>query len=87
MALLEGMAYGLAVVATEAGGIPEVVDPGADGLLVPTEDPAALAEALCALATDASLRERLAAGALAKAHSLDADEVARRLDRIYAALL
>jgi len=87
MALLEGMAYGLAVVATEAGGIPEVVDPGADGLLVPTEDPAALAAALVNLATDPELRRRLAAGALAKAHSLDADEVARRLDRIYATLL
>lgn len=87
MALLEGMAYGLAVVATAAGGIPEVVDPGADGLLVPTEDPAALAAALVSVATDPELRGRLAAGALAKAHSLDADEVARQLDRIYAALL
>lgn len=87
MALLEGMAYGLAVVATEAGGIPEVVDPGADGLLVPTEDQAALAAALVSLAEDAELRERLAAGALAKARSLDADVVATRLDAIYAALL
>lgn len=87
MALLEGMAYGLAVVATTAGGIPEVVDPGADGLLVPTEDPAALADALCSLATDSELRERLADGALAKARSLDADVVARRLGEIYAALL
>ncbi|HSS32208.1 MAG TPA: glycosyltransferase family 4 protein [Solirubrobacterales bacterium] len=87
MALLEGMAYGLAVVATEAGGIPEVVDPGEDGLLVPTEDPAALAEALCSLAIDEGLRERLAAGALAKARSLDADVVARRLGEIYATLL
>lgn len=87
MALLEGMAYGLAVVATEAGGIPEVVDPGSDGLLVPTEDPAALAEALAGLVTDEGLRERLAAGALAKARSLDADVVARRLGKIYATLL
>jgi glycosyltransferase involved in cell wall biosynthesis len=87
MALLEGMAYGLAVVATEAGGIPEVVDPGSDGLLVPTEDPAALAAALASLATDEGLRERLAAGALAKARSLDADVVARRLGEIYASLI
>jgi glycosyltransferase involved in cell wall biosynthesis len=87
MALLEGMAYGLAVVATAAGGIPEVVDPGANGLLVPTEDPAALAEALCSVATDGALRERLAAGALATARSLDADVVARRLGEIYATLL
>jgi glycosyltransferase involved in cell wall biosynthesis len=87
MALLEGMAYGLAVVATEAGGIPEVVDAGADGLLVPTENPAALADALYGLATDPELRQRLASGALEKAHSLDADVVARRLGEIYAELL
>jgi glycosyltransferase involved in cell wall biosynthesis len=87
MALLEGMAYGMAVVATEAGGIPEVVEPGVDGLLVPPEDPAALADALCRLAADAQLRESLAAGALRRVKSLDADEVARRLDAIYAALL
>lgn len=87
MALLEGMAYGMAVVATEAGGIPEVVEPGVDGLLVPPEDPAALAEALCRLAAGAQLRESLAAGALRRVRSLDADEVAKRLDAIYAALL
>jgi glycosyltransferase involved in cell wall biosynthesis len=87
MALLEGMAYGMAVVATEAGGIPEVVEPGVDGLLVAPEDPAALAGALCRLAGDPQLRESLAAGALGRVKSLDADEVARRLDAIYAALL
>ena len=61
MALLEAMAYGMAVVATRVGGIPEVVDDGVDGLLVPTEDPAAIATALRGLAADPSLRERLAA--------------------------
>jgi glycosyltransferase involved in cell wall biosynthesis len=87
MALLEGMAYGMAVLATRAGGIPEVVDPGVDGLLVPPEDPDALADALCELAADPALRERLAAGALARVKALDADQVAVRLDAIYAGLL
>jgi glycosyltransferase involved in cell wall biosynthesis len=87
MALLEGMAYGMAVVATRAGGIPEVVDPGVDGLLVPPEHPDALADALCRLAADPELRDRLAAGALRRVKTLDADEVARRLDAIYASLL
>ncbi|MBA3866217.1 MAG: glycosyltransferase family 4 protein, partial [Solirubrobacterales bacterium] len=61
MALLEAMAYGMAVLATDVGGIPEVVDSGVEGLLVAPEDPAALAEGLCALAGDAELRGRLAA--------------------------
>lgn len=87
MALLEAMAYGMAAVATRVGGIPEVVDDGADGLLVPPEDPAALVAALGKLAADPELRRRLGTAARARAESLDAVEVASRLDSIYTSLL
>jgi glycosyltransferase involved in cell wall biosynthesis len=87
MALLEAMAYGMAAVATEVGGIPEVVDDGVDGLLVPNEDPAALAAALTGLAADPERRQRLGAAARARAEALDANEVAGRLDSLYASLL
>lgn len=86
MALLEAMAYGMAVVATEVGGIPEVVEDGVEGLLVPAEDPAALAAALNRLATDPPLRTRLATAARARAERLDAVEVAGRLETLYARL-
>ena len=44
--LLDAMAFGLPVVATAAGGIPEAVEDGVTGRLVPPRDPAALADAL-----------------------------------------
>jgi len=60
IAMLEGMAGGNAVVSTDVGSIPEVVDEDS-GILVPPGDVDALAAALEALATDAERRARLAA--------------------------
>ena len=57
-ALLEAGAAGRAVVATSVGGMPEVVGDDA-GILVPSEDPAALAEAIARALGDADLRARL----------------------------
>jgi glycosyltransferase involved in cell wall biosynthesis len=47
--LLEAMAMGLPVVASKVSGIPELVDHGVNGLLVPPDDPAALADAIVSL--------------------------------------
>jgi glycosyltransferase involved in cell wall biosynthesis len=58
--LLEAQAAGVAVVASRAGGIPEIVEDGATGLLVPPGDAAALARALSALLADPAARRRLA---------------------------
>ena len=49
---LEAMACATAVVASRVGGIPEVVDGGVTGLLVPPEDPASLADAMNLLLRD-----------------------------------
>ena len=65
MALLEAMAAGCAVVASAVGGIPEVVDDGFSGMLVPPRDVPALTDALRCLLQDRSLRQRLAAKAAA----------------------
>jgi glycosyltransferase involved in cell wall biosynthesis len=51
-AILEAMAASLPIVATEVGGIPELVTHGDNGLLVPPADPAALARAIQQLAED-----------------------------------
>jgi glycosyltransferase involved in cell wall biosynthesis len=62
--IVEGMAAGLPVVATAAGGPLEIVEPEQSGLLVPPGDVAALSHALRRLAADRSLRERLGARGL-----------------------
>ncbi len=61
--VLDGMAAGLPVVATNAGGIPEMVRDGIDGLLVPPGDPAALSKALARVLLDPVLSARLSAAA------------------------
>jgi glycosyltransferase involved in cell wall biosynthesis len=57
-AVLEAMAAGLPVVATQVGGVPEIVVDGQTGLLVTPADDTALAQALLTLIEDASLRQR-----------------------------
>ena len=63
---LEVMAAGKPLVASAVGGLPDAVVDGETGLLVPPDDPAALAAALRRLAVDRALRERLGAAARAR---------------------
>jgi L-malate glycosyltransferase len=57
--LLDAMACRRPIVATRAGGIPEIVDDGVNGLLVPPRDAHALAQAIVQALKDADLRRRL----------------------------
>ncbi len=57
--LMEAMASGVPVVASNISGIPELVEDGRSGLLVPPRDPQALADAFNCLRTDPALRQRL----------------------------
>jgi len=65
--LLEAMRAGRAIVASDAGGNPELIESGQSGRLVPWRDDEALGRALAELCRDAFERERLERGALAAA--------------------
>ena len=64
--LLEAMAAGLPVVATDAGSITEVIDDGTDGILVRQRDPKALADAIERMLNDESARSAFARRAVEK---------------------
>jgi L-malate glycosyltransferase len=66
LSMVLAMGAGLPVVATRVAGIPEVVQDGETGLLVPPADPGRLGDALLALVRDASLRTRLGSAAKAR---------------------
>ena len=74
-AVLEAMTCGRAVVSTRAGGLPEVVVDGETGLLVPTHDEPALAEAMVTLLRDPA--RRAAMGEAGRARVVDTFSVER----------
>ncbi len=65
LVVLEALQWGIPVIATPVGGIPEVIRHGENGFLVPPMDDEALAEALEQILSDPDLRSRLQAGARA----------------------
>ena len=76
--------FGLPVVATTVGGIPEVVADGETGLLVPPNDVTALAKALGALAADPVLRARMGEAARTRVQRLfTAETMARAFETTY----
>lgn len=85
--LVEAMAAGVPVVSTTVSGIPELVTDGENGLLVPPEDPAAMADTLLRLEKDPATRRRLAAaGRDTVRDRFDGDVLARRMARLFAGL-
>jgi glycosyltransferase involved in cell wall biosynthesis len=59
IAIMEAMSFGLPIVATDVGGIPEWVSDGVNGILVPSRDPASLARAIQLLIDDPPLRKSM----------------------------
>jgi glycosyltransferase involved in cell wall biosynthesis len=84
--LVEAMACALPVVTTAVSGIPELVSDGTNGLLVPPDDPAAVAAALLRLRDDPELARRLGdEGRATVADRFDGDALARQLADLFRA--
>ena len=82
--VLEAMAAGVSVIATEAGGPPEILDYGRAGVLTPPRDPAALARAVRRLAEDSALRRTLRERALERIRTrYDIDLNVPRIEAFY----
>ena len=81
-AAVEALAVGTPVVSTAVGGVPEVVTDGGNGLLVPPNDPGALANALRRILDDDELHAGLAARAQPSVAAIGRDVIYERLERI-----
>lgn len=86
--ILDAMAAGKAVIGTRTGGIPEVVDDGVTGLVVPPGDAPALAGAIAELLRDRETRERLAAAGWARVRErFTVERMVEQTRRVYCELL
>jgi glycosyltransferase involved in cell wall biosynthesis len=88
LAVMEAMAAGLPIVTTGVGGVPEILDSGVEGIVVPAGSAEALAGAMCELLMDLSLRRRMgSAGAKRASEFLDLTIMAGKYSDIYGKLL
>jgi len=87
-AFVEAGAVGLATVATRVDGVPEVVEHGVTGLLVPAQEVAPLADAIIALLDDTGRRKRMGEAAKnAVTERFSREEMGRGMEGVYRALL
>ena len=83
MSAIEAMAAGVPVVATRVGGLPDLVEEGRTGLLVPASDVMGLASAVLQVLNDEPLRNRMGSLASTAAGKFGADRLATDMERLY----
>lgn len=87
-AVIEAQAMGIPVVTSDAGGLPENVEDGVTGFVVPRRDPKAMAEKLALLAGDPALRKRMGEAGRKRAMELfDLRDQTEKFVRLYNELL
>ena len=84
---LQAMANGLAVIASDVGGLPELVEPGKTGWLVPPDSPRALADAIETAASDPTRRCEYGRNARERAARFSIQRTVELTEQFYARLL
>jgi glycosyltransferase involved in cell wall biosynthesis len=87
LAAIEALAHGVPLVATDVGGLPDIIGDGRGGALVPARDPSALASAIEDLLRDPDRRARLAHEGRERAAEFGIDLIAARFSDLYHELL
>jgi glycosyltransferase involved in cell wall biosynthesis len=85
--LVEAMAAGLPIVASRAGGIPDLVRDGQNGLLVPPADASALAKAISDLLADKEKRKQMGEAGKEMCHPYSAEAMVEQIYTLYAKVL
>lgn len=83
VSILEAMACGLCIVSTNVGGIPYLLEDEGDALLVPTDDEAAMANAIRRFLADGGLAERLSKNARRKAEQCDWSAILPQWEQLF----
>lgn len=83
IAVMEAMVAGLPIVSTDAGGVPEAVQNGVEGFVVPSQRPDELAAALIKVITDPDLRRRMSEASLRRGQTYDIRTAIERTQQIY----
>ena len=83
LALIEATAMGKAIIATDVGGVSDIVEDGKTGILVPKGDVEAFAKRLIELLEDKALRERLGQAAMAESKKYDKENLVTTMTQLY----
>src|SRR6266513_5218306 len=87
VALLDAMSYGIPAIASRVGGIPDIIEDGVSGLLVPPADPQALAQAIERVAGDPAFARQLAeAGRERLRTRFSWDVIVKQWDAVYSTI-
>jgi glycosyltransferase involved in cell wall biosynthesis len=87
IAVIEALALGKPAVVTRVGGLPEVVEDGREGLVVPPGDPDALASGILRLLGNPELRARMGEAGRRRAEAFDIRRAVARTEQVYERLL